>query len=311
MPYEGEGMTLRQWVAFLLVSVFSGAAFMWNKQALPELLPIQLLLYRFALGTIFLVTMALVSRQRWRYPAMAWVTPVIMGLFNFATPHFLIAWGQQFVDSSLTGVLITTTPLFTLFIAHGMLRDDRLTVGKVVGSFAGFFGVLVVMSHDFSGGISGSLLGKLSILGAAFSFGSSSVVGRRLSLPGMSPIMQALGANITATIATGVAAAFSGPLVVPALPLTWGAVLCLGLFNSACMYPLFFYLLNNIGPSRTQMVTYVIPVVALLLGVLLLGEPLYWQLLAGGALIMAGIATVNQRGRPAPETAANPESAAS
>ncbi len=304
-------MTLRQWVAFLLVSVFSGSAFMLNKQALPELSPVQLLLYRFILGTVFLIIMALVSRQRWRYPAAAWVTPVIMGLFNFATPHFLIAWGQQYIDSSLAGVLITTTPLFTLFIAHALLRDDRLTVGKVVGSFAGFFGVLVVMSHGFSGGVSGSLLGKLSILGAAFSFGSSSVLGRRFSRQGMSPIMQALGANATAVVATGVAASFSGPLVVPQQPLTYGAILMLGLFNSAFMYPLFFYLLHGIGPSRTQMVTYVIPVVALMLGVLLLGEPLYWQLVAGGALIVMGIATVNQRARPSSGSAAKPESAAS
>lgn len=286
-------MNFRQWSAFLLVSVFSGSAFMWNKQALPELAVMDLLLYRFTIGTGFLVLMALATRQRWRHPPISWLSPVIMGAFNFATPHFFIAWGQQYVDSSLAGILITTTPLYTLFIAHALLRDDRLTLPKLGGAVGAFAGVVVIMSRTLGKAHPGTLLGQLSILLAAVSFGTSSVVGRRLAQD-MSPIMQALVANVTAMLVSlAVRLLLPGPMQVPQLAMTWWALVFLGLFNSACMYPLFFYLLNSIGPTRTQMVTYLIPVIALLLGVVALGEPLYWQLLAGGTMIIGGIATVN------------------
>ena len=269
-------MELRHWLAFTYVGLIAGSSFMWNKLALQELLPVQMLMWRFGLGTATLALFTLVRRPALPQVPRDWVAPVIMGLFNIAVPHLLITWAQQRVDSTITGILHATTPLFTMLVAHVLLRDDRLNRGRLAGAVLSFAGVVLVISRNAHGGLSGTLLGQLGILGASLSFGVSSVVAQRYR-SALSPLVLALLANGVACGSMLLAAPLFGiSVVLPQRQLSIFAVTFLGVLQSAMGYMLFFYLLGAIGPSRTQMVGYVLPPVAVLLGVVLLDEPLLW-----------------------------------
>lgn len=298
-------MELRHWLAFFYVGIIAGSSFMWNKLALQELQPAQMLIWRFGLGAATLAVFTLARRPALPRTAGDWVSPVIMGLFNIAVPHLLITWAQQRVDSTITGILHATTPLFTMLVAHVLLRDDRLSRGRLVGATVSFVGVVLVINRTGHGSFDGTLVGQLAILGASLSFGVSSVVAQRYRST-LSPLVLALLANAVACLTMLVAAPLFGiPPVIPQRPLSLAAVAFLGILQSAMGYMLFFYMLAAIGPSRTQMVGYVLPVVAVLLGVLLLGEPLLWPAVVGGLMIMVGIATANTaRSRPASPPAA-------
>lgn len=286
-------MALRHWLLFFALGTIAGTGFMWTKLALQELSPLNLLVLRFSVGSAFLAAGATLFRVPLPRRGAVWGALVVLGVFNVAVPHFLIAWGQQHVTSAMAGVLNATTPLFTLFIAHLLLHDDRLSLPKLVGASVSFLGVVVTLSRNLGPGLSGGLLGQLAILGATFSFAASSVVARRFAA-GTHPAVQALGAAAVAGLTATTAVLLAGvPIALPQRPLTWLAVLMVGLLNNGLTYMVFFHLLNTIGPSRTQTVGYLIPLVAVTAGVVVLGEPLHWRLVLGGALILLGIATVH------------------
>jgi len=227
-----------------------------------------------------------------------------LGIINTAIPFTLISWGEQSIDSAVASILNGTVPFFTLLIAHLALSDERMTAQRLWGLLAGFGGVVLLLSRDLSWGqFQADLLGQLAILGAAVSYAVGIVHARR-NLSGVAPLTQAL-------VSVGVAAAFiwiaafnaeAGNLV-PAQPLTWLALGWLGLLGTVLAYALYYYLVQTIGPSRTSMVTYVMPVIGVGLGVAFLDEPLTWQLGAGAALILSGVWIVNRRRRAAPQPA--------
>ena len=190
-----------------------------------------------------------------------------------------------------------------MLIAHWFLHDDRITLPRLAGLALGFIGVIVLMAGDIEiGSLTNSLWGQVAVLLAAVSYAVSAVLARK-KLVGVRPLAQSFAPMLFATsYAWGVAALAEGP-EVPSLPLSWIALLWLGLLGSCVAYLLFYYLLNNVGPTRTTLVTYIFPVVGLILGVVFLGETLDLALAVGAGLIFAGIAIVNLRSRrttPAP-----------
>jgi drug/metabolite transporter (DMT)-like permease len=294
MEIKAAPMGLKDWLIFLLIGVMAGGAFMWTKLALRELSPLDLLVIRFAMGVTFLAILTGVMRPRWPRDTAAWVALVAMGVFNVALPHFLLTWGQQFVDSAMAGILNATTPVFTLVIAHWLLSDERMSAGKLTGAAISFAGVVLVLSRNLGGGVSGNLMGQLAILLACVLFAASSVVARRFAA-GISPLLQALlAATVAELTIVAVALPQAAAFHLPVQPLTWLALVPLGLVNTGSNYVLFFYMLNRIGPTRIQSVGYLMPFVAVLLGVIFLGEPVHWRLVVGGVLILGGIALANQ-----------------
>jgi drug/metabolite transporter (DMT)-like permease len=223
----------------------------------------------------------------------------VMGIINTALPFVLISWGEKSIDSAVASILNSTVPLFTLVIAHFFLHDDRITVPKVLGLVVGFLGVLTLLVRDLEpGGFRGGALGQAAVLLAAISYASASVFGRR-TMREVSPLVQAFVPMIVADAVVWSAATQVGrPGVLPALPITWVALLWLGLLGSCVAYLLYFHLLHAVGATRTTMVTYVFPVVGVGLGVLFLGERADWHLVAGALLVVASIAIVNWVPRP-------------
>jgi drug/metabolite transporter (DMT)-like permease len=293
-------MKSRDWFAFGLLGLIWGSSFLWIKVAVAEVGPFTLVGWRLLVGLVALAVVVAVRRPAMPRDRRTLGALALLGITNTALPFALISWGEQSIDSAVASILNGTVPLFAMVIAHFGLRDDRMTVPRVVGLVTGFIGVLVLMSRDIGpGSIQHGVLGQAAVLVAAILYAGSSVFARR-NLRDVPSVVQAFLPLIAADafVWTGAFLTESDRLV-PSLGSTWFAVVWLGLLGSCVAYLLYFGLLQSVGPTRATLVTYVFPVVGVALGVLFLGERLDAYLGVGAALVVGGIAAVNWKPRAA------------
>jgi drug/metabolite transporter (DMT)-like permease len=298
-------MKARDWMVFALLGLVWGSSFLWIKVAVQEVGPATLVGYRLLIGLIGLAVVVAARRPSSPRDRRTLFVLGVVGITNTALPFILISWGEQFIDSAIASILNGTVPLFTIVIAHLFLHDDRITPARILGLITGFIGVVVLMSRDLGPEArAGSVLGQAAVLAAALSYAGSSVFARR-NLRQVDSVVQAFLPLISAdTVAWVTALASEAPLQVPRLPITWLALVWLGLLGSCLAYLLYFHLLHAVGPTRATMVTYVFPVVGVILGVAFLNELADWHLIVGAMLVALGIGVVNLRRRPDVATAA-------
>ena len=216
----------------------------------------------------------------------------LVGLVNTALPFALITWGETRIPSGMASILNGTVPLFTLVIAHFLLHDEPMTPWRALGLIVGFIGVVVLVGHD-SGGLSGSGWGQLAVVGAAICYAVGASISRRY-LRGLSALTQSFTTLAFAVVFIGAAAGtVERPLAWPTHPLVWAATMWLGLLGSCAAYLLYYSLINAWGATRASLVTYIFPVVGLILGIVILGEGTDWRMFAGAAMVVGGIVIVN------------------
>jgi drug/metabolite transporter (DMT)-like permease len=283
---------------FWALGLIWGSSFLWIKIAVQEVDPFTLVGWRLLFGTLGMVVVILLRRPAFPEAGKTWLFLAALGVLNTALPFVLISWGEKSIDSAVASVLNSTVPLFTLVIAHLFLHDEPITARKAVGLLIGFGGVLALMARDLEpGSLRVGILGQAAVLVAAVSYASASVFARR-TMREISPLVQAFVPMAFADAIVWTAATQVGnPGRLPAIPITWVALLWLGLLGSCVAYLLFYNLLHAVGATRAVMVTYVFPVVGVALGVVFLGELADWHLLAGTALVVASIVVVNWRPR--------------
>jgi drug/metabolite transporter (DMT)-like permease len=288
----------KHWFVFLLLGAIWSSSFMWIKIAVQEVGPITLVAFRVLFGLLFGVVVILFQRAQLPRSFKEWSPLLLLGVTNVAIPFFLISWGEQSIDSAVAAILDATVPLFTILIAHFLLHDDKMTVQKVTGLLIGFAGVVILMSKDI-GASFGSVLGQLAVVLACIFYAGSSVFARRTTedTPG---ILRSAGPLLSATAIMWPATfLLESPIKIPHLAVTWISLLFLGIFGSGLAFVLSYYLLHEIGPTRTSMVTYLFPIGGVLLGVIFLNEKLSWQLLAGTVLVIVSLAVVNWKQKSA------------
>ena len=290
-------MQSKHWTAFIFLGAIWSASFLWIKLALEEIGPFTLVAYRVLFGVLFAGGAVFLQRKAWPRDWTGWFPFLLLGITSVAIPFFLITWGELSIDSAVASILNATVPLFTIVIAHLFLQDDRMTLQKVIGLFVGFIGVIVLLSEDLSVGAQSSILGQAAVILASVFYAASSVYARRKTqtAPGL---VRGAAPLVSATIIMWlVAPALESPLDVPQLPLTWIAILWLGILGSGLALILWYYLLHEIGPTRTGMVTYIFPLGGVVLGVIFLNEHLSWQLAIGALLIISSIVVVNWKSK--------------
>ncbi|MFQ5593782.1 MAG: DMT family transporter [Anaerolineae bacterium] len=294
-------MNLRQWGDFWLLSLIWGASFMLIKIGLQGMDTLTLVTFRIALGALALWVVVGWRRLPLPRTGVTLGALLLLGLFNNAIPFTLITWGETTIDSGLAAVLNGTVPLFTIVIAHLWLRDERITLPKVIGLLVGFLGVVIVI-REGTGELSlatlrsGTLGGQLAVVLASASYATATVFARRY--------LQNVHAFVLAA-----AQLTAGTLFISAALFLWGwppaldtsavipllAVVTLGVVNTGVAYMLYFSLLSRVGATRTTLVTYVIPAVGLFLGFIFLDEPLSLAVILGFLLIVAGVLLVNNQ----------------
>ncbi|KAA9152563.1 DMT family transporter [Amycolatopsis acidicola] len=290
------------WLAAL--ALMWGSSFLWIKLALTAFTPVQVVLIRTALGALVLV--ALCYAQRDKLPSHPRVLRhlLVAALFHNALPFLLFAIGEQTVDSGFTGVLNATTPLWTLLIAVLAGTERKLTRQRIAGLAGGFAGVLLIFAPWQASGVLS--WGALACLAAAASYGFVNVYeGKYLSATGSSPVALA-GAQMTAASGFALLSMPAGglePVRFGVVPMV--AVLVLGVFSTGVAFAVNYRLLTAEGPLAVSTVSYLMPVVSVLLGVLFLGETIGLRVLAGMVVVLGGVALTRLRGRAkTPEPAA-------
>jgi drug/metabolite transporter (DMT)-like permease len=282
----------KHWLVFILLGAIWSSSFMWIKIAVQEVGPITLVAFRALFGLLFGVVVIFIQRVQIPRSLREWSPLLLLGITNVAIPFFLISWGEQSIDSAVAAILDATVPLFTILIAHYLLHDDKMTWPKVLGLLIGFAGVMILMSKDV-GASFGSLLGQLAVVLASAFYAGSAVYVRKTTedTPG---ILRSAGPLVSATVVMWLATFIvERPIEIPKLGITWIALLFLGILGSGLAFVLSFYLIHEIGPTRTSMVTYLFPLGGVILGVVFLNEKLSWQLLVGAVLIILSLVVAN------------------
>ncbi|NDJ60489.1 MAG: EamA family transporter [Chloroflexi bacterium] len=293
---------MRKWAAFWLLGVIWGSSFMLIRVGVEELSPFQLVFIRTGIAAVGMNILLLTQRKHLPLQWRRLVPLALIGIGNTAIPFTLISVGEQTVESGLAAVLQSTTSLFALVIAHFALADERITPQKVVGLLVGFFGIVVLASRSWVDGqiVTSSLFGQLAIVAASLFYASFTTYSRRNVSGHYEPLVVAAGAMTFAAIFSGIgtiaAPYLGGQAAMPLSEVRSDIVLAafgLGFVNTFIAYLLFYWIVPQLGAARTTMVTYVVPPVGLILGVVFLNEVLDARLLIGAAMIFAGIGFVN------------------
>lgn len=291
-------MSSKNWLRFLAAGLIWSTSFLWIKIALQEVGPFMLVALRTSFATLGMLTIILFSNRKilnWEkiQPWLGFF--VIIGIINVVFPFVLISWGEQFIPSGIASVLNSTTPLFTILMVTFFLREDRFTWGKAIGLVLGFSGVVTLFIPEMRNSRVDNMQGLLAILAASACYALSGILIKK-KVHGLESELQVLLQYAFAAIVVWLLTPiFERPVMLPQLSLTWIALLWLGILGSSVASYFYFRLLHSAGPTSASTVTYVPPLVGLLLGAVILSEPLGWQSLAGGILIVGGIMLVNQR----------------
>jgi drug/metabolite transporter (DMT)-like permease len=267
-----------EWVLLIALAGVWGSSFFFNKVALRELPPFTLVWVRSMLAAVFLYLIVRLAGQS----------------MNSLIPFTLISYGQTQIASGLASILNATSPLFTVLVAHYATRDERMSVPKLIGIAFGIAGVAVMVGIDALSGLGLHVLAQVAILFAALSYACASIVSRRLS--GLPPMVAATGPMVTcAFVMAPFALVIDHPwnLAMPGA-ITWGAMLGLVVFCTAISYYLYFRILAVAGATNLMLVTFLIPVSALLLGMLVLDEIIEARQFGGMALICVGMQQASQ-----------------
>ena len=296
-PSSQHVMRPVEWLLLVTLSVLWGGSFFFAEVALAELPPLTVVLARVGLAAFALLLIVLASGQRLPRSPRLWGAFLVMGALNNLIPFSLIVWGQTQIASGFASILNATTPLFTVVLAHLLTRDERLTPGRLAGVLAGLAGVAVMIGPQALAGPDRPVLAQVAVLGAALSYALAGIFGRRFR--DTPPLVTALGqVSGSALMTLPLALLVDRPWALPLPGLaTMGALIGIALLSTALAYVIYFRILAAAGATNLLLVTFLIPVSALLLGTLVLGEHLTAGQLAGMALIGLGLAAIDGRPR--------------
>jgi drug/metabolite transporter (DMT)-like permease len=288
-------------VRLALLALVWGSSFLWIKLAVRGLPPVELTLARLVLGAAVLFAVVAVQRSPLPRSPLVWLHICVAAVFANATPYLLFALGEVHVASATAGILNATTPLWTVVVVLATRHQRSVLPRQAAGLIVGFGGAVLVFSpwHAASGLASA---GAIACVGAAASYGISYVyMDRFLARRGMSPVTLSACQLLAASCWLAIVLAGTGA-PTPRLDATVVlSIVLLGLFGTGVAYVLNYQIIYSEGATVASTVTYLLPVVAIVLGVVALGERLTPLVLAGIALILAGVALTRRQRAPAPE----------
>jgi drug/metabolite transporter (DMT)-like permease len=282
-------MGAREWLLLAALSALWGCSFLFVELALRDLPVFTVALGRTGIAAAFLLLLLAATRAPLLPLVQRWREFLLLGALRAAIPMSLIVWAQTRIDSGVAGILNSTSPLFTMVIAHLLTTDDRLTPQKLIGCLIGMVGVVAMIGMEFLSQLGDGVGGQLAMLGATCSYGFAAVYGRRFDTGSNTAAAAGMLSGATLLILP-LALAIDRPWALSPGPLSISALFALALLSTAVAFVVWFRLITTAGPSNTSLVTFLIPLAALGFGVLLLGEKPTLGSLLGLAIILAGLA---------------------
>jgi drug/metabolite transporter (DMT)-like permease len=288
------------WGSLIAISAMWGSAYLFIKLLVNDVPPFALAAMRTGVAALALALMFLSMRQRLNISRGQWLDMLVLGTTNGWLPNVLTALALLEIESAKAGMINASTPLFTMLLAHIWMRDEKLQATKVFWLIVGFAGIFLLIGPEAVLGATGSLVGHLLIVGVAVCYAVGTVYGRwrRPANPAHLALGQLVCASVPAAL---ISLAIEPNWHIDWQPLTVFSVLTLGIFCSALPAVLYLNLLRRSQATDAAMVSYLVPVWAAALGVLVLGEPLTWSAVVGCAVVLLGVWSVNHVKTPAVE----------
>ncbi|HEY2638185.1 MAG TPA: DMT family transporter [Solirubrobacteraceae bacterium] len=277
-------------VQFVFLSSIWGASFLFIKEAIRVFAPVDVALIRVAVGALVLALVLAVRREAPPRGRRTWADLLFVGTVGNAAPFTLLAFGETHISSVLTGIWNATTPLMTMLVAMAVLPDERPTPRRLAGLAGGFAGVLVVLGpwrHLGGGQLAGSLmcLGAAACYGVAFPYTRRFLAGRPES-----GIALSMGQLTCATAVLAVVTIFVGGAPGALTARSVLSLAALGALGTGLAYILNYAVVRQAGATTASTVTYLVPIWATLLGVIVLSEPLTWNEPVGAAIVLGSVA---------------------
>jgi drug/metabolite transporter (DMT)-like permease len=282
-----------------LLALVWGSAFLWIKLADRGFSPVEVTLARLAVGAAVLFAIMRARREAVPRSLRIWGHIAVAALFGNAVPYLLFAVAEQSVNSSTAGVINATTPLWTVVLALAVRHQKTVTSWQAAGLIVGFAGaVLIFTPWRRASGLTSA--GGLECLAASISYAISYIyMDRFLARRGLSATVLSACQLLAASVMLAIALAVAGAPAPHVTTESVAAIVVLGIFGTGLAYVLNYQIITSEGATVASTVTYLLPVVAIVLGVLVLNENITVTVLAGIALVLAGVALTRRRPKPA------------
>ena len=276
----------------LILGAIWGSSYLFIKVIVAEVSAFTLVAGRLTLAAI--VLWGILRARGFSLPRSRWIwrAYAVLGFVGAAIPYSLISWGEQYIPSGLAALLQSTTPMFTVILAHFLTDDERITIPKIIGVLVGFVGVGILMLPDLRQGLQADLLGQLAIVGSSLCYALTAIYIRS-RLQGQPVLVSATG-QLTMGMVYMLPASLliDRPFDLSPSPPVLASWLVLTILGTVVAYVIYFTLIERSSATFVTMVTYIIPVNGLLLGALVLSEPLNVNVLGSLALILLGVLLV-------------------
>ena len=264
-------MGLFDWIRLIILSLLWGGSYIWIEIALLTISPLMIVFFRVFMASIFLLSVCKILKLSFVINKRLFIIFLMMSLFNNVIPFNLIAWGQSQITASVSSILNATTPLFTVILAHYWPKGEKATLNRIIGVVVGICGVSILMGFSFDD-LNNSIDGQIAILLASVSYAISVLFGKQID----SSIHPAISATMMLCISS----------IIPLLGLS--------IFSTAVAYLIFYKLIKNIG-SNVMLVTLLMPISAIFMSIIFLGESIATQHIIGLILILIGLILVDGR----------------
>jgi len=285
----------KDWLLIALLALIWGGSFLFGRILMLEWPPFTVVFLRVFLAAITLWIFLLLTGRRFPSDRKLIFAIVVMGIINNVIPFSLILIGQKEIGSGLAAVVNAMTPIWTLIIANFFTQDEKFSTNKIIGIIFGFTGVAILIGADFIQGLTASAWAQGAVLLATISYGFAGVWGKRFKT--YDPIIISTG-QLTASSLVMLPLIFilenpfslSAPNTELLISMLGLAILC-----TAFAYVLFFKILASAGATNVSLVTFLVPVSAILLGIVWLGEKLTTSNMIGMAMILIGLLIIDGR----------------
>jgi len=285
------------WLGMIVLVIMFGSAFMFTKISVQEYPPSVVAGGRIIIAAIVLILLSVFRRNSFRFLKNHWLLLISLAFFGCCLPFYLISWGQQIVDSSIAGILMAVTPLTTILLAHFFVVGERLTSNRVVGFVLGFVGILVLFGPTALINLetdADRLVAMLAILAGAVSYAINTIIAKRLP-------------NESFVALSAVVMGLASVIMLPAIILSdqaWKlsfqsaefiSLMFLGIFPTALATIIYFAVIARVGPSFLSQINYLIPIWAVIIGILFLNESIGINAIIALVVILLGIAIAQRK----------------
>ena len=290
-------MDAYDWVMLITLATVWGGSFLFNAILVAELPVITIVAIRVTVAALALWGFVRVTGRKIPTTPQVWGALLILGVLNNAIPFSLIVQGQTQITSGLASILNATTPFFTILVAGFFLTDERFSVLRVLGVVVGFSGVILLVGPEALGSLGADFWAQLCALGAALSYGFASVFGRCFRELKVDHVMVATGqVTMSSLVLWPIALWIDGPQDILGLSFNAAASMFgLAVLCTSFAYILYFRILERAGATNISLVTFLVPISAIILGVLVLGESIFIKEIIGMTLIGLGLAIIDGR----------------